>query len=419
MPSTINASASDAAQTITNEYRYTATFTLVLSDESIELNPMYIKSIIVDYNYTADNTMPLIYLTITLDNKIIYKLLDNLDTGLITFNIQRYVKNSDMPIYEDYIKDEFVYFMSNDLNLRRENQNQEVESDDMSGTNFTVITIGLMALRHVNNNKKTLNGVIKRAPMMSLIYYLIGDDVPVLMEKFQHNMILKNIVVPPLESKNKLIKYLNDISAFYDTSYMYFMDFDVVYFMSTSGTMIAKKGDEMNDVIITLLKFNSMDAKYQGMTIDTDNKAYRLNIPDDYAKKADNKVVDKSYKTVVATGTDQKSVKSAVDTSTAEYMKEKRSMIRIPNDNHAIVNNIISDINNSATTIVIQKTDLDSQVLTPNKRYMIDAAETYGVKYSGQYLLSRKREIYIREDDTFTMDTILTLNKIATSGINT
>ena len=105
MPSTINASASDAAQTITNEYRYTATFTLVLSDESIELNPMYIKSIIVDYNYTADNTMPLIYLTITLDNKIIYKLLDNLDTGLITFNIQRYVKNSDMPIYEDYIKE--------------------------------------------------------------------------------------------------------------------------------------------------------------------------------------------------------------------------------------------------------------------------------------------------------------------------
>ena len=50
---------------------------------------------------------------------------------------------------------------------------------------------------------------------------------------------------------------------------------------------------------------------------------------------------------------------------------------------------------------------------------MIDAAETYGVKYSGQYLLSRKREIYIREDDTFTMDTILTLNKIATTGINT
>ena len=51
-----------------------------------------------------------------------------------------------------------------------------------------------------------------------------------------------------------------------------------------------------------------------------------------------------------------------------------------------------------------------------NKEYIIRADDAYGDEtYNGRYLLTRKRELYIRDDNTFTMDVMLLFKKVPNS----
>ena len=407
-----------STETIKNKYRYDAAFQFVLDNESIDLDSKYIKSIIIDFDYKK-NTMPLIYLTISMDNKIILKMLQNQDKGTIVFTIRRYISNNNYQntIKTNYIKNNFIYFIADNLNIREANDDGQ-DLNSASGTNFVTTTIGLLPLDLVNINKKSLNCVINKTPMMSLIYNLLSDR-SLVMEQLQYNTILDGIILPPLDSKAKLLKYLNNISCFYNTSYRYFMDFDTTYFLSSSGKKIPKIGEDISDIIINISRLDETDAKLEGMEIDYENKAYVLYIGDGFSEKIDNKLIERSYSTIVAQGTSLNTTQSAnLNTNKDSVITKKRSTIRLPNDNTILLNNIKTDMDNSMTTIMVSKSDIDMSIFTINKRYYIKATDTYGDLYNGEYLLVRKREIYIREDDTFTGDVALTFNKLSNSTIS-
>ena len=76
-----------------------------------------------------------------------------------------------------------------------------------------------------------------------------------------------------------------------------------------------------------------------------------------------------------------------------------------------MLDNIEYDYNSSNAFVSIIKSNLDTDIFSINKRYTINHIERYQ-KLNGEYLLSRKREIYIREDETFIMDSILNFRKI-------
>ena len=427
MPTTSQFNTS-SMQTITNKYRYEVMFELILDSEtSITLDSMYIKTIIIDYDYKK-NTMPLIYLTVTLDNKILWKMINNNDTAVVIFTIRRFIANTNNEnktatetlnpndIKTDYIKDRFIYFVPDNLNNREVNDDGQ-DMDSASGTNFVTTTIGLLSLDLVNKNKKTLSGIINHTPMMSLVYNLLSDR-DLLMEQFKYNTILNGIVLPPLDSKAKTFNYLNQLSCFYDTKYRYFMDFDTTYFLSSSGRKIPKKNDKINDIIISIERLDENDSKMEGMDIDYENSVYRIHIGDSNSERIENTLINRSYSTIVAQGTSpDTSVTADLNTASESVIAKKRSTIRVPNDNTALVNNIKNEMDNSMKTILVTKSDLDMSIFTINKSYHVDATDTYGAEYNGEYLLTRKREIYIREDDTFTADVALTLNKIANSQI--
>ena len=44
-------------------------------------------------------------------------------------------------------------------------------------------------------------------------------------------------------------------------------------------------------------------------------------------------------------------------------------------------------------------------MMTINKRYSINHVDAY-TEYNGDYILCRKREFYLREDETFILNTI-------------
>ena len=115
-----------------------------------------------------------------------------------------------------------------------------------------------------------------------------------------------------------------------------------------------------------------------------------------------------------STGVTEVEVK--IDVNSDEYGQEKVKLIRVPNDNANLLKQMKSELELSAAKLIVNKNDLDSSVLTPNKEYTVRNYDTRSDK-NGKFLLSNKKEIYLREDDTFILNTILIFRQIPNSTV--
>ena len=109
-----------------NIYKYTATLKFLLGDEVHDVDFYSIKTVVIDRNYKEMN-MPMIFVTASIDRKVVDLMVQNQKTGSVIFDMKRCIYNSDMPdLFEDYIVDKFVYFISDDIN---KNDKQDFEGE--------------------------------------------------------------------------------------------------------------------------------------------------------------------------------------------------------------------------------------------------------------------------------------------------
>ena len=94
-------------------------------------------------------------------------------------------------------------------------------------------------------------------------------------------------------------------------------------------------------------------------------------------------------------------------------VRAKTVNIRVPNNNTNLIRNMTTDEANSQILLSIVKNKIDGSIITPNKQIYIDASAVYGEKYTGVYLLDRKREVYLREGEGFAMSVMLSTKRIA------
>lgn len=90
----------------------------------------------------------------------------------------------------------------------------------------------------------------------------------------------------------------------------------------------------------------------------------------------------------------------------------KQRLVRVNNDNVNIVKNMKSQAELETTKLSLNKNDLDASVLTINKQYIIKNINDHSDK-DGKFLLSRKRELFIRQDDSFVMNTMLDFKRLS------
>ena len=396
----------------TNIYKYTTNMSYILDDEVINMEVYNIKTIAIDSNYD-DMNMPMVFVTLGLYKSIINKMILNQDRGIIILNIKRCVSNSDMPdIYTDYINDKFVYFITGDID---ETIGVEITEDDPNDTEYMgTVTLGLLSLDHVNKNKKTISSGVLNGKLSSVMYYIAGH-LPILIEPPKNNIILSNVFLPPINSVSKSLKYLNSINVFYNTRYRFFIDFDKAYLISSSGKPIKCKGEDISTVMFRLRHEDyNPEAKIQGMIIDQERSMYIMDVDSKDCELSDNHISEKSYSKISATNASGNKVEATLSNISPESsIKMKTRSIRIMNDNNGILDNIVSHLDTSAIQLLVQKVDIDTSVLTINKEYIVRADETYNTElYNGRYILVRKRELYVREDDNFTMNIMLLLRKI-------
>lgn len=391
-------------------YKYTGKFTTLYKndDDPIVIDRLRIKSILIDYSYDRNN-MPLIYANIAVTYEQLKKLKANMKTGTILVNIQKYIENSDMPgLKIDYINAECVYFLSSDIGKDKE---QAINPDRTEDYGY-IVTIGFIALDHINKNKTAINGVINSGSMSAALYYALNGH-NLLLEPLENNDKLKQVFIPPMKSVSKVISYLDDLSTFYNTPYRFFMDFDCTYLISSSGKAVKKKSESMTTVRIKLVK-EYTEGNMEGILEDKENKMYVLNVSATYANLMKNSVTEKTYSSI-------KGINTSGNTSTvpieeegvdSSLYKPNSSNVRISNENTGLIENMKTAAMNNSVVLGIVKNKTDGAIFTINKYYYVEADDVYGPEVSGVYILSSKKEVYMQEGEGLAMSVMLTFKRL-------
>lgn len=394
----------------TNVYRYKISMIYSHDNETEDINAKNIKTLAIDYNYDKSN-MPILFTTMSISKKLVDKIVKHQDEAVIILKLERCTANSNMPdFYTTLVEGDFIYFISDDINKGDEVDYPEQNKDREDV--FRMISIGLMPLDCINKNKKVMNGVLS-GKLSSTMYYLLSE-LKLVMETPSHNKDI-SIYLPPMNSLSKALEYLNSLYVFYDTPYRFFIDFDVAYLLSSSGRAVKRKGDQFTSILIEGEKTTDDPSKLVGVQIDEKNAVYRIPCDSHDFEVVDNHFSEKIFSKVSATGTSgtKTEVKSS-NPSKKSPIKEKTRVIRVRNENTGLINNMMTAMDNSAVQILVKKTDLDTAAITINKEYTIKADTVYGSdKYNGRYILIRKRELYMREDDDFILNTMMIFKRIA------
>jgi hypothetical protein len=401
-----------STETNTNDlYKYTASMTLVFDEKNpIELGMLYIKGIVVDYNYELNN-FPIIYVTLALDNNLRDKMSENQENGSVIFKLQKYITNNDNPDLKiTCFEGKFIYIMPSSVSDKSEEE--EVENIEEREDIVKTFTIGLAKVDHVNSSKKAFNNVIRNGTVSSTINYFLKDH-QVLMEPITNNKSISYIILPPLSSISKALNYLNSLYAFYSTKYRFFMDFDVTYLLSSSSKITKRKGEKYSDIMINIRR-DYDEANLEGMITDSKGKRYVLNVSSSYCTFSDANMSNKSYSQYAATTTEGGvSTISVADHSGSELV-DKKTYVRLSNNNTSYLANMKSQAKLHNVSIAVSTTKVDSTIFTLNKNYHLTMNETFGSEYNGQYLLASRRDVYSPEGEGFNLNITLTFNKIPT-----
>lgn len=390
-----------------NQYRYDIKLQYEYNNSLINIDHTQIHSITVDYDYDNRN-MPIMILKASIDKNIIDDMIKNSTIKTITVIISKFIYNDPIKIKQNYIRDRFIYFLPKDMNIDKDIDYDEYTKDSVDL--YKSITIGLMKMDTINNTKRLINDVFINTTLMNMIIKYTSH-MKLLIEPFQNNNPISSFIVPPISSITEYIKYLDDYFTLYPSGYRLFYDYDKTYLISASGKGLQSIGTESYSVIINVNNTTKMDSKVQGMEIDRSQKAYFVDVDAKDTNIFQDEATDKTYNTIIGIGSDGQYNKVKLATENIDLSIEKSRIVRLPNNNLKIVNNIKRQIEDKSITINIVKTELDSSIFTINREYIIRNFDTLG-RNTGKFLLSRKREIYTLDNDNFILSSILTFKKI-------
>lgn len=395
---------------IAMQYRYKIEMTYLNIKKGVntEILNESVKSVIIDHNYDK-NTMPIIYMTLALDKALIDDMILNNNDNLILLAIYKFDELTDTKQEIEIIRDKFIYFLPNDVNVLNDIEYNETTEEQNLGNTYKDITLGLMSIKMINRNKKYLELNVTNNTMFDCVKYCTSHFDNLIIEPFIFNEKHKRIIMPAQGSVRKSLEFLNSYRVFYYTPFRYYQDFNYTYIISSSGRAIERNDETYSSVLVEIKDITESDANEFGTIANKSAKTYEVFV--NYADTVvyDNTILNLSrnqLKGVSSTGNNIKSLKNSIS-----YSDEKIKQIRLNNDNDNMIYNLQSEENNKNVLVFLTKYGLDTDTFTINKRISIHHINRYQ-QHNGEYLLYRKRECFMREDDTFILHSMLNLRKI-------
>lgn len=367
-----------------------------------------LRSMIIDHNYD-NNCMPVLYANLRLDKSLVDDMILNINKNLILVALYKYDELSDIQQEIEVFRDKFTYFIPDNVNTNDPIDYNDANKEEHIRNTFKEINLGLLSINHINNNKKYLELNVVNNTIFDCVKYCTRDINNLIIEPFEFNEILDRIIMPAQPSINKALKFLNSYRVFYYTPYRYYQDFNYTYIISSSGREIPRNDETYSTVIVSIKDILDRNANDMGIIVNKTSGTYEIPVNYVNTNIYDNTLVNKSRNKLKGISSIGNNTKSLINN--ASYSKEKIEAIRLNNDNVNMIYNIEAQDNNNNLFVYFSKNDLDTDIFTINKRISINHIDRYK-KYDGDYLLTRKRECFIRQDTTFILNTMINMKKI-------
>ena len=374
-----------------------------------------VRSLIIDHNYDVNN-MPILYGTLTIDKKMLDDMILNINTNLMIISIYKYDNTTDQKISMLVLRDLFTYFLPDDINTNDPIDYTDENINEHLGATFTTISMGFMSIKMINRNKRYLELNVKNNSIFDCAKYCLSGMENLIIEPFNYNEKLSQITMPMQESVNNALQFLNAYRVFYNTPYRFYQDFDFTYLVSSSGNAVQRDNEIYSSVLIEIVDISDLQVENIGVINNKTAQLYEVFVSYADTTVFDNTVANKSRTKLKGissiTTADEKSL-----INTAEYSQAKTAIVRLNNDNVNMINNIQADMNSNNFFVTFVKTDMDMSLFTINKRFTVHHIDQYQ-EFNGDYLLSRKRECLVREDDSFILSTIINMRKLERSTLS-
>jgi hypothetical protein len=391
-------------------YRYTIEliYLNIVDGVGTKIKNECIKSLIIDYDY--DNlVMPKLYLTLKIDKSLADHMVKNCNDNLFTLALNKYDDLTDSKEEINCFRKKFTYFMTNDVNQNDTIDYNDATEEENKENTYVSITIGLLCLDHVNNNKNSVELNLKNATMPEIVKTVMSDFNPLILEPIPNSEKFTQFLLPVKDSINKTLQSLNDYRVLYDTPYRFYQDFNYTYLISSSGKPVQSASDKYSSVVINIKEITDNDAYDIGFIDNPSSAVYEIPISYSEAQVFDNTIANKSQSSIQAVSSSGMS--KAELSNQNSYLTEKTNTTRLNNDNTNMLKNIEADSNNNNIFVYIGKNGLDTNIFSINKRISVNHIDRYK-EHNGDYLLYRKREVYTREDETFILTSGINLRKI-------
>lgn len=386
-----------------NSYKYNIQLTYMKDNIEINLDYKNILTMAIDYNYEKKN-MPTLLIRVGIDKSIIDHMISNKNNTII-LSITKFKESNGIHIRKPVIKSEFFYFLDNNMSFTDDidyGNKENKENKDI----YKIISLGLIQKDIVLNNKTLINTVYKDTHLLDIICDVFKEKNLVI-EPFVNNDDVKCLIVPPMETVSKFLTYLDDRYTFYNTPYRFFYDFNKTYLLSSSGKGVPVKNEKYNAIFIYVDNTITDQSKFDGMKEDSELKAYMINVDAAAINISVDKATTISYNQII--GVNSEGEYQSVNIN-SNLDGDRYKVTRLSNERFDVLDNLKNELESNNIVINIIKGELDSTVFTLNKEYYIKNYNKLADK-NGKFLLSAKKEIYIKESEYFNMTTILTLKK--------
>ena len=399
-----------ADKKISMQYRYTIEMYYLdtINEKNVEIKNECLKMLVIDHNF-MQNCMPVIMASLKLDKSLVDDMIKNCNDNMIMLAINKYDDLTDDKQEVECIRKKFTYFLPKSANKNDPIDYNEVTEEENLGNTYTEVEIGLLCVDHINNNKHSCEIMAKNNTIYDCVKYVTSHISRMIIEPFSYNSEFEQLIMPTKDSVKQALQFLNDFRVFYYTPYRYYNDFNCTYIISSSGRATEKQDELYSSIIIDIKDIDDASANDVGVIANKTSETYEVPVNYVNTEVYDNTIVNKSktkLKGISSTGSDTKTL-----VNRASYMDEKTQSIRLNNDNRNMISNLEAVDNDGNFLVFISKNDLDMELFTINKRISIHNIERYQ-EYNGDYLLSRKRECFVREDNTFVLTTMLNLRRI-------
>lgn len=388
---------------VTEAHRYNITLSYNNNGVNTKIDPNFIRYLVIENLYHERN-LPVIYMSLSVNTDLYKNIHDNEATGKFILKIDRFNIFSNLPLYQDSINGDFSYVMSNN---NPENMEDLSGAPDNANDNYKIITVGLLSMSLMNASraqKDTRNGIlvsgmlgkIDSNTLINCVFEGLSDyHLYTAIKIPTHNIEYESINIPVMNSRAEILNYFYDKDPFYDTLFTFFIDFGRAYLLDQvpGGMQINDNTD--HNILFKIGKVTDPNSYSEGMTSSNGMTIVHVNPNDVIATP--NKGQDKVSNKLVTI--DEKFTVDSVDLDINKTEGSDPKYLFKRGGNAMLYKNIMES---NTVNITLAKSNLDSMIFTPNKRYEINyATDSDNKKYNGEYLLASKREIIRNEAGMF------------------